>query len=167
MRVLPSKWDAVGRYDLPTLNLPDARQLALDLMRQHSLHGWAFFFDHAKRRFGSCRPERRQITLSRHLTFLNSAQQVRDTILHEIAHALTPGGGHGSAWKAKCRQIGANPKRCYDDIEVISPPRRPGAYVMSCETCGWSVDRRRASTRKLICRECRNPVRCRPRVTLP
>lgn len=151
-------------YHQETMDLTDARQLAVELMRQHGLSGWMFCFDHARRRFGSCKPGRKQITLSRHLTFLNSPEQVRDTLLHEIAHALTPGDGHGSRWKAKCREIGANPKRCYDDTEVVSPPRRLGAYVVSCTTCGWSVSRHRASARKLICRKCRNPVKVQARI---
>ena len=97
------------------MNLYAARDLALALMRQHGLHDWTFRFDHARRRFGSCRPRRRLITLSRPLAFLNEEAQVRDTILHEIAHALTPWDGHGRNWKRKCIEIGAEPRRCYGD----------------------------------------------------
>jgi predicted SprT family Zn-dependent metalloprotease len=135
----------------------DARQLAWDLMRQHGLlaAGWTFKFDHARRRFGSCRPRSRAITLSRPLTLLNGDDQVRDTILHEIAHALTPGDGHGPQWKAKCREIGARPQRCYTDADVSSPPRKPAPYRIGCVPCGWWVDRRRLTPRTLVCRTCR------------
>ena len=91
------------------MNLYAARDLALALMRQHGLNDWTFRFDHARRRFGSCQPRRKVITLSRPLAFLNAEPQVRDTVLHEIAHALTPGDGHGSRWKRKCVEIGAEP----------------------------------------------------------
>src|SRR4051794_7171378 len=104
------------------MNLYAARDLAITLMRQHGLSDWTFRFDHARRRFGSCRTRLKLITLSRPLTFLNDEPQVRDTILHEIAHSLTPGDGHGPAWRRKCAEIGANPRRCYGDDEVISPP---------------------------------------------
>ncbi len=127
-------------------------------MRQHGLTDWTFRFDHARRRFGSCRPRSRRITLSRHLTLLNDEPQVRDTILHEIAHALTPGDGHGAKWKTKCRQLGAKPIRCYTDNEVLSPPRRPAPFQIGCPACKWWADRHRRTRRKLICRTCRKSV---------
>src|SRR2546421_7680141 len=104
------------------MHLSDARTLATELMQKHGLAEWRFRFDHAGRRFGSCRTSQKLITLSRPLTILNSSDQVRDTILHEIAHALTPGDGHGERWRAMCQQIGAAAIRCYDDDAVVSPP---------------------------------------------
>ena len=48
--------------------------------------------------------------------YINAAQttleSVRDTILHEIAHALTPGDGHGKLWKATALSIGCSGARC-------------------------------------------------------
>ena len=44
---------------------------------------------------------------------------MRDTILHEVAHALTPGDNHGPLWRRVCRQIGARPERCYTNDAVI------------------------------------------------
>jgi predicted SprT family Zn-dependent metalloprotease len=140
------------------MNLYAARHLALELMKQHGLSDWSFRFDHARRRFGSCRTRAKVITLSRPLTFLNDEAQVRDTVLHEIAHALTPEDGHGEVWKRKCREIGADPRRCYTDQEVLSPPRRVAPYRIGCEACGWWADRHRRTRRKLMCRACRKPV---------
>jgi predicted SprT family Zn-dependent metalloprotease len=135
----------------------DARQLASDLLRRHGLPaaGWRFAFDHARRRFGSCRYGPKLITLSRPLTLLNSEDQVRDTLLHEIAHALCPGDGHGRRWKAKCREIGAKPARCYTEAAVVSPARRPAPYRLGCPPCGWWVDRRRITGRTYVCVKCR------------
>jgi predicted SprT family Zn-dependent metalloprotease len=146
------------------MNLYAARDLAVTLMRQYGLHDWTFRFDHARRRFGSCRYKARVITLSRHLTFLNPQEQVRDTILHEIAHALTPGDGHGGRWKRTCREIGATPTRCYTDQEVVSPPRRAARYEIGCRRCGWWHDRHRRTRRKLVCRTCRSPVTIRNKI---
>ena len=143
------------------MNLYAARNLAVQLMKQHGLSDWTFRFDHARRRFGSCRCRSKVITLSRPLTFLNEEAQVRDTILHEIAHALTSGDGHGARWKAKCREIGADPKRTYTDEEVVSPPRRVAPFEIGCERCGWWHDRHRRTRRKLVCRVCRKPVAIR------
>lgn len=86
--------------------------MAGELMRTHRLTGWTFAFDRAKTRAGQCRFDRREISLSRHLTALHSADQVRDTVLHEIAHALAgPKQGHGPAWQEVAIRVGAQPHR--------------------------------------------------------
>jgi predicted SprT family Zn-dependent metalloprotease len=144
------------------MNLYEARNLARTLMTQHGIPDWTFTFDHARRRFGSCQPTRKRITLSRTLTLLNTEEEVRDTLLHEIAHALTPDDGHGPRWRAMCRKLGCNPKRCYTDETVISPPRRAARFEIGCPKCNWWHPRHRRTRRKLICRQCRTPVLIRP-----
>jgi predicted SprT family Zn-dependent metalloprotease len=151
------------------MNLHLAQHLARTLMKEHGLdeRGWTFSFDHARRRFGSCNLTRKRITLSRPLAFLNTEEQVRDTLLHEIAHALTPGDGHGRRWKAMCARIGARPQRCYRENEVIAPPRPAAPYLLGCPACGWWVERRRRPTRRLLCRYCRDKVICCANETHP
>jgi predicted SprT family Zn-dependent metalloprotease len=140
------------------VNLFEASHLARQLMNLHGLTDWSFGFDHARRRFGKCNYTARQITLSKPLTFLNSLDEVRDTLLHEIAHALAPGAKHGPRWRAVCRQIGARPVRCYTDQNVVSPPRPPALYLFGCARCDWWVQRRRQSRRKYQCKICRGNV---------
>jgi predicted SprT family Zn-dependent metalloprotease len=144
----------------------DAKLLAFELLARHGLIGWRFQFDHARRRFGSCRPGSKLITLSKPLTLLNSEQEVRDTLLHEIAHALTPGDGHGAKWKARCIEIGAVPRRCYSESEVAAPARPPARYSLGCPACNWWVPRRRRISRKLMCKSCHGPVRLLERALL-
>jgi len=116
------------------MNTNDAARLARDLMNQHGLTGWYFQFDRAKTRFGQCSHSRRRISLSEPLVLVNDEHQVRDTILHEIAHALAgPHAGHGPAWRTVCRQIGADPSRCVDSATIATPP---APYVVVCENCG-------------------------------
>ncbi|MGN6727373.1 MAG: SprT-like domain-containing protein [Tepidisphaeraceae bacterium] len=131
-----------------------ARSLAHALMKRHGLGDWHFCFDRAKRRFGSCSSHRRTITLSIPLTLLNSEAEVRDTLLHEIAHALAP-GGHHAAWRRKCIEIGAKPKRCFSGKTVNLPPiRRRVQYVGRC-ACDIRHIKARRPTRKYLCRRCR------------
>ena len=122
------------------MNLLDAQQLAKQLMNEHGLldKGWRFEFDTAKRRFGVCRYRTKTIGLSKPLTMANDLVQVKDTILHEIAHALTPGDGHGSKWKMMCVKIGAKPERCYSskDTNMIA-----GKYKAVCGGCGKEFTR--------------------------
>jgi predicted SprT family Zn-dependent metalloprotease len=153
----------VSKHNAPAMNLFEAGHLARTLMNQHGLANWSFAFDHARRRFGRCDYTHRQITLSKPLTFLNPLDEVRDTILHEIAHALTPGAHHGPRWRAVCQKIGARPVRCYTDARVVSPPRKPAAYLFGCASCNWWVERRRSTRRKYQCRKCLGPVVFRER----
>ena len=98
----------------------EIKSLAERLMHQHGLHGWTFKFDGAAQRLGSCRYRPKLITFSRHYTHLEEAK-IRDVLLHEIAHALTPGVGHGWRWRDKCREIGARPERCASEQSTKRP----------------------------------------------
>ena len=123
------------------MNLNQVVALGNQLMKQHGLTslGWFFELDNAKRRFGVCRFGNRTIGISRHLAALNDEAKVKDTILHEIAHALVgPGHGHDYTWKRKCIEIGAKPERCYSSTEVTTPKLR---YYAICEGCGHEHQR--------------------------
>lgn len=104
--------------------LEKVRNQALKLMRKHKLDrdGWQFQWDHAKLRLGSCNYTYKTITLSKWYMLGLSKAEIKDTILHEIAHALVgpcnefkPNGRravspHGAEWKAMAEKIGATPK---------------------------------------------------------
>ncbi len=143
------------------MNLVEAALMARLLMRDHGLSDWQFGFDHARRRFGCCNYTHKRITLSRPLTFLNPIDEVRDTLLHEIAHALTPGAHHGPAWQAMCVRLGCRPARCYTDERVVAPPRPPARFQMGCPKCDWWADRRRRTRRKYLCKKCGGAVEMR------
>ena len=86
-------------------------RLARSLMRKHGLHDWDFQWFNSKRTFGRCYHDRKIISMSKILTEAVTSAEAKDTILHEIAHALcNPWAGHGGEWKEKCREIGARPE---------------------------------------------------------
>ena len=87
-------------------NLQEANSLARSLMDQHGLKDWSIKWTKTVRRLGRCIYATRTIEISQYQFDL------RDTILHEIAHAKTPWDGHGRKWQAMCRAIGARPERC-------------------------------------------------------
>ena len=130
------------------MNPNEALTLLDEKLTEHGLaaQGWSGGLDSAERRFGICRPSQKKITLSRPLVSLNSYEEVLDTILHEIAHALAvmetgENCGHDERWKAICRRIGARPNRCYDSDEVNSPQapwalvhRETGEVLAKCVT---------------------------------
>ena len=81
---------------------------------------------------------------------LNSEEAVKDTILHEIAHALSPQFGHGPAWRQKCLEIGANPNRCYDD-QVVTPGLK---WKGTCPVCSVVLQKARKPRMKSWHRNC-------------
>lgn len=91
------------------MEITAALALGRRLLREHSLDDWRVVADHAKTRAGACRFRTKTISLSRPLTALHDEELVRDTILHEIAHALVgPTHGHDRVWRATARQIGCS-----------------------------------------------------------
>lgn len=147
------------------MDLIAAQKLARELMQKHGLALWKFDFDRAARRFGSCSAGRKTITLSWKLTMLNGESQVRNTLLHEIAHALTPGDGHGPRWKRACIALGIKPERCFTEKDVAIPARRASRYEIGCEHCAWWHPRHRLSDRQMICKTCRGTILYRERMT--
>lgn len=117
--------------------LEDIAKQARTLMNEHGLHNVDFKFDRAQKRIGQCRFRGGvpfEITLSKVLTPKMEAHDVRDTILHEIAHALVGiDAGHGPRWKAKAREIGARPQRCGKQIDLDAPIQG------FCPDCGDKV----------------------------
>lgn len=135
------------------MELMEARALALELMKQHGLEFWHFEFDNAKCRFGICRHKRRTIGLSRNLVLLNNKEQVKDTILHEIAHALVgPGYGHSWVWRQKALEIGCDGERCYSN-DKVNPV--VGRLIAKCPNCNHQYYKHRTPKRKLACGKCK------------
>lgn len=87
------------------MNLVAASRLARELMDQHGLKAWTFEFDDAVRRAGMCSYGKRRISLSAPLTRIHDEREVRDTILHEVAHAI---GAEGEARAGVARGGGAD-----------------------------------------------------------
>ena len=89
----------------------EIKTYAETMMEHYGLEGWTFEFIKTRRTIGRCNHKRQVIQLSS-LWADGHADNIKDTILHEIAHALTRGHGHDKVWKAMCVKIGAKPERC-------------------------------------------------------
>ena len=86
-------------------------ETARALMDEHGLGEWTLAFLEAERRLGDCNFQERVIRIGRTHALDASEAEIRDTILHEIAHALAgPEARHGARWKAVATRIGATPR---------------------------------------------------------
>ena len=138
------------------MKLEEAKSLAIELMDKHGLFdkGWSFEFDNAKRRLGRCRYNSfgggGLISLSKHITLINDISIIRNTILHEIAHALVGYiHKHDSVWRFKAMEIGCNGNRlCSDNVKV------EGKYVAICNGCGKKKYAHRKKKRASSCGDC-------------
>lgn len=120
------------------------------LLAEHGLTGWRVELDRAKRRAGQCRYADRVITISGPLTRLHDEGEVRETLLHEVAHALAgPRAGHGPRWRAVATRIGSTGERCLS----AEAPRVAGAWVGTCPA-GHTTERHRRPTRVATCSRC-------------
>jgi predicted SprT family Zn-dependent metalloprotease len=121
------------------MELKKAQALTHILMHRHGLLGhWKFRWQNKKVSLGTCSYHKKEIRLSKWYVELNNEAEVKDTILHEIAHALSyvrhgrKGIGHGKLWKDICGEIGAIPRAC--SKEKLNKPKNHYKYVDTC--CG-------------------------------
>ena len=88
------------------------------LMDAHGLQEWTLRFSPAQRRLGACLERPNIIEVARWHAAHGEPREVTDTILHEIAHAIAGvKAGHGPAWKAVAKRIGATPKARAEEKE--------------------------------------------------
>ena len=125
--------------------------MAERLVAEHGLAGWRVQLDNAKRRAGVCRFGDRVIGLSAPLTRMHEPEEVRDTVLHEIAHALVgPAHAHDRLWRDTAQRIGCSGSRCVPEAS----PRIVGAWLGVCPA-GHVKDRHRRPERVMSCAQCR------------
>ena len=132
------------------MEISDAEMLAKELMQKHNVV-WTFLFDRANKRTGCCRHSTRTISLSYEYVVRNDVDNIRNTILHEIAHAIAGfDAGHGPEWREICIRIGARPDRCCSD--TVEMPK--GRWQATCKSCNRTFNSIRCPKRRRHCREC-------------
>lgn len=124
----------------------------------HYIPEWKFALNNRVGAIGVCDHRNETIFMSRkYLSELNHAQ-VEQVILHEIAHALTPGEKHGPVWKRVARRIGVeNPSAKMEGVY-----KAPGKWFMHCEPCnhtyGKSYHTRHAVIKRRCCHMCKGSL---------
>lgn len=116
----------------------------LQKMQEHGLVEWRYVRNNRMTQTaGRCKRFYKVIELAGWLLDHNTEGEIMQTLLHEIAHALTPGHGHDRVWKAKCVEIGGKGLTYYNqgDRTVVNPnkerTRSSKTYRVECQGCGY------------------------------
>lgn len=144
------------------MNINQAITLSKKLISNHiELKDWTATINYRKRAFGVCNYSKKQIELSAHLVPVMTDDAIKDTIIHEIAHALTRGHNHDNVWKAKCIELGGNGQRLggadkYKDgftgQNIVQ--QKLAKYTMVCPCCGKKSYKNRKPTKTMSCGIC-------------
>jgi hypothetical protein len=147
------------------MDITDAAHLARTLMNEHGLGHVPFKWANGKTVLGTChwgrdvhalgwgRPgpwEVDSISLSRPYVEVLPEAEVRNVILHEIAHALagSPEANHGPVWRVHARRLGVVGNSCVD------PSAHPDSkYEFRCKN-GHTFPAHRKPTRVKGCAKC-------------
>jgi predicted SprT family Zn-dependent metalloprotease len=151
-------------------------------MTKHKLGGWKFEFMRREGFLGDCsivRPRQKKfIRLNETYTSLNPVKDARDTILHEIVHALRllevykedikenrkwrklgkpdlqgwsrDGWYHDELFKAKAKEIGCSGTTCGSESVLMPDPK--SEWKAKCEACGRRYKTRRRDHSVCVCR---------------
>ncbi len=109
-----------------------------------------------RRTLGSYMPSRRQITISSRLLAMGAEDDIRQVVLHEIAHAIVHArwgdkpSAHGLEFRSVCDEIGAKPRRF-----VAVTTEKWGSQVRYLSKCGHCkvliVRKRRMRSVRCVC----------------
>ncbi len=112
---------------------------------------WTFYFDNALKRVGACHHDTKRISVSRHYVAIAELDDVEQTLLHEVAHAMVgKKHNHSQHWLDTARSIGytgwvrhegASPTHLYrwrgtcPNGHEVMRFRRPRNMNVSCTLC--------------------------------
>lgn len=126
-------------------------------LHEHGLidEGWRASVNNRKSCFGVCNYTQKTIGLSSILIPNCNDKNVKETILHEIAHALTPGHHHDKVWKRKCIEVGGNGEAQGGTENYINGDNgfllKQSKYTATCPECGHTEAIHRKMKRNISC----------------
>lgn len=134
-----------------TVRRKQVRDLTFKLLTEHGLTGWRVRFNpRLTRALGRCNHTDKVIDYQPRYMKQNDWEQVKSTILHEVAHAMAgPYAGHGWTWQQYAKGLGLeNPSA------VSYTAKLTRKFTGTCPGCSyeWQRDRRAIGA---VCPPCR------------
>lgn len=134
--------------------------LARTHMDQHGLEGWFIKIVNVFGVAGRCVYSRRTLEFNAKWCAVASDLDVKNTVLHEIAHALVgPGRGHDYIWHARFLSIGGNGETRASDHGLNATKRFVVQCVDGCENLGYRQRRDPRLLNNKVCRKHRAALR--------
>lgn len=138
----------------------EATTYAYERLQIHGLKDWhvRLTTDMTKGFLGLCSHKDKCIIISAHHIDIHDDVMVKNTIDHEIAHALTPGHSHDLVWREKAREIGCiNTEPCSNlsfTPEAIDAIRSGATLEMTVETTTIHTPRYTVTRLQDKCEKC-------------
>lgn len=141
------------------MNISEVASLCRSLLNEHGYGHIPFEFDRGKVRIAATHFTGRpgvyganrvtKVSMSQHYAVLLTEAEVREAMLHEIAHIKAgPESGHGAAFVLAARSLGIRGTRC------MKPAQSPaGAWTGTCPK-GHTTDMHKAPLRVRSCIKC-------------
>lgn len=137
----------------------EIQELAIDLMSQWGLleKGWTFDFFKSSVSVGRCRYGDKKILFST-LFLATPEEEIKDVLLHEIAHALAGyEAAHGPVWKKWAVKVGCKP-----EVKTKKAVRSELKWVIYCTGCELKGQRsRKIRDGMYLCNKCKSPIKCK------
>jgi hypothetical protein len=118
--------------------------------------GWSLSYNTNKSRLGVCKTRNKQIELSMYFLKANleACNEMRDTILHEIAHAIDVEirgySDHSENWKRIARAVGADDSRTAN-VDMTGAVSK---YTATCPNCKRENPMHRKTRGNSACGKC-------------
>lgn len=130
-------------------------KLWIHYKRKYKLSGWKLKSMNSKSSAGLCSYGSKTIYISTYFLRGHNCeyQKIRKVLLHEIAHSLKPGHGHGKEWKSLCIKIGG------DDRLAVTMVPNGMKWAMICSICNWRQEYMKRPGNNLICGFCKNRLK--------
>nr|QBK91492.1 MAG: SprT-like family protein [Pithovirus LCPAC302] len=123
---------------------------------KRKLNGWKLKRSNDPLYIGLCSYNDKTIFLSSYFMrgYTCNYAKVKASLLHEVAHAISPGHGHDRVWKKRCERIGG------DSCEAGTVTKPGMNWAISCRQCKWRQEYYyQPDVRNKVCGKCRYPVR--------
>ena len=115
------------------MNKQETREFFEEKAKEYNLPDeWKFKLCNGYSRIGYCNASKKIVSISRELIKNGTDKEIKDVVLHELAHALAPKGAkHNWQWKSLLISIGGDGKRTHS-----YSLNKPVNYVLTCD-CGY------------------------------